>query len=46
MPFNFMAAVIVHSAFGAENIKSVTVSIVSPFIFYEVMRLNAMIFIF
>ena len=27
-------------------IKSVTVSIVSPFIFYEVMRLNAMIFVF
>ena len=35
--FNFMAAVIVHSDFGAQEIKSVTVSIVSPSICHEVL---------
>ena len=32
-----MAAVIVHSDFGAQEIKSVTVSIVSPSICHEVL---------
>ena len=43
---SFMAAVTSFSDFGAPQIKSVTVSIISPSICYEVMRLNAMIFIF
>ena len=34
--FNFMAVVTVHSDFEAKKIKSVTVSIVSPFICHEV----------
>ena len=46
MSFNFMAAVTICSDFGAQEIKSVTVSIVSPSICYEVMGLGAMIFIF
>ena len=41
-----MAAVTVHSDFGAKKIKSVTVSIVSPSICHEVMGLDAMIFVF
>ena len=41
--FNFMAAVIIHSDFGTQEKKSVTVSIVSPSICYEVMELDAMI---
>ena len=39
---NFMAAVILEP----RKIKSVTVSIVSPPIFHEVMGLDAMIFVF
>ena len=35
--FNFMAAVTVHSDFGAQENKSVTVFIVSPSICHEVM---------
>ena len=46
MSFNFMAAVTICSDFGAQENKSVTVSIVSPSIFYEVMGLNVMILIF
>ena len=46
MFFNFMAAVTICSNFGAQKIKSVTVSIVSPSICYEVMGPNAMLFIF
>ena len=38
-----MAAVTVHSDFGAQEIKSVTVSIVSPSVCYEVMGPDAMI---
>ena len=34
--FNFMAAVTIHSDFGAQTIKSVTVSIVTPSICHEV----------
>ena len=42
-----MAPVTIHSDFGAkEKIKSVTVSIVSPFTCHEVMELDAVIFIF
>ena len=36
-PFNFKAAVTVHSDFGAQKIKSVTVSTVSPSVCHEVM---------
>ena len=46
MSFNFMAAVTVHSDFEAKKIKSVTVSIVSPSIFHEVMGPDAMILVF
>ena len=46
MSFNFMAAVTICSDFGSPKIKSVTVSIVSASIYYEVMGLDAMIFIF
>ena len=47
MSFNFMVAVIICSDFGAKKKKkSVTVSIVSPFICHEVMGSDAMIFIF
>ena len=42
--FNFMAAVTICSDSGAQKIKSVTVSIVSPSICHEVIRLDAMIF--
>ena len=41
-----MAAVTIGSDFGAQKIKCVTVSIVSPSICYEVMGLDAMIFVF
>ena len=41
-----MAAVTICSDFGAQNIKSVTVSIVSPSTCHEVMGLGAMIFLF
>ena len=44
--FNFMAAVTILSDFGAQNIKSFTVSIVSPSIYHEVMGPDAMIFAF
>ena len=44
--FNFMAIVSISSAFGAQENKSVTVSIVFPSICYEVMGLDATIFIF
>ena len=40
-----MAAVTICTDFGAKKIKSVTVSIVSPSIFHEVMGLDAMIFV-
>ena len=44
---NFMAAVTICSDFGAPpEIKSVTVSIVSPSICHEVMGLDAMNFVF
>ena len=46
MSFNFMAAVTVSSDFGTQENKSVTVSIVSPSICHEVMRPDAMIFVF
>ena len=45
--FNFMAAVTVHSDFGAqENTTSVTVPIVSPFICHEAMGPNIVILVF
>ena len=44
--FNFLAAVTICSDFGAHEIKSVTVSVVSPSICHEVMRLDAMILVF
>ena len=44
--FNFMAAVTICSDFGAQNIKSLTVSIVFPPICHEVMGMNAVIFFF
>ena len=37
MSFNFMAAVTVHSDFGGQGNKSVTVSIISPSICHEEM---------
>ena len=43
--FNFMAAVTICSDFGAQKIKSDTVSTVSPSISHEVMGLDA-IFVF
>ena len=46
MSFNFMAAITVCSDFGPPKIKSVTVSIVSPSICYEVMGPDAMILVF
>ena len=46
MSFNFMAAVIIHSDFGAQEKKSVTVSIVSPSICHEVMEPDVMILVF
>ena len=44
--FNFMGAVTICSDFRAQNIKSVTVSIISPSICHEVIGPDAMIFIF
>ena len=44
--FNVMVALIICSDFGAQEIKSVTVSIVSPSICHEVMGLDAMILAF
>ena len=44
--FNFMAAVTICSDFGAQKIKFVTVSIVSPSMCHEVMGLDAMILVF
>ena len=46
MSFNFMAAVTICSEFGAPKIKSVTVSIVSPSIYHEVIGPDAMILVF
>ena len=43
---NFMAAVTICSDFGAQKIKSHTVSTVSPSICHEVMGLDAMILVF
>ena len=45
MSFNFMAAGTICSDFGAQKIKSVTASIVSPSICHEVMGLDAMILV-
>ena len=44
--FNFVAVVTICSDFGAPEIKSVTVSIVSPSICYEVMGPDALILVF
>ena len=44
--FNFMAADTIYSDFGAQKGKSLTVSIVSPSIWHEVMGPDAMIFVF
>ena len=41
-----MAAVIIRNDFGAPEIKSLTVSTVSPAICHEVMGLDAMILVF
>ena len=46
MSFNFMAAVTIFSEFGAQNIKSDTVSTVSPSICHEMMGPDAMILVF
>ena len=46
MSFNFMTEVTVLSDFGAQEIKSVTVSIVSPAICHEVMGPETMILVF
>ena len=43
---NFMAVVTICSDFGAQKIKSATVSTVSPSISHEVMGPDAMIFVF
>ena len=40
-----MAAVTIDRDLGAQKIKSVTFSIVSPSIFHEVMELDAMILV-
>ena len=47
MPFNVMAAVTTFSDFGTPplQIKYVSVSTVSPYIFYEVMEQDPMILI-
>ena len=42
----FTAAVTISSDFGAQDNKPVTVFIVSPCIFHEVMEWDAMIFVF
>ena len=44
--FNFVAAVTVHSDFGARENESVAVTICFPFICHEVMGPDAMIFVF
>ena len=44
--FNFMVAVTIYSDFGAQNMKSVSISIVFPSICHEVMVSDAMIFVF
>ena len=44
--FNFMVAVTICSDSGAQKLKSLTVSIVSPSICHEVMKLDAMILVF
>ena len=44
--FYFMAAVTICSDFGAPKIKSLTVSIVSPSIYHEVMGPGVMIWVF
>ena len=41
-----MAAITICSDFGAQKIKSVTVSIVSPSIYHEVIGLDVMMFVF
>jgi len=46
MSFNFMAAVTICSDFGAQEIKSITVSTVSPSICHEVMGPDARILVF
>ena len=46
MCFNFMAAVTICSDLVPKKIKSLTVSIVSPFICYEVMGLDVMVLVF
>ena len=46
MSFNFMAAVTICGDFEAPKIKSLSVSIVSPSIFHEVMGPDAMILVF
>ena len=46
MSFNFMAAFTICSDFGAQKVKFLTVSIVSPSICHEVMGLDAMILFF
>ena len=43
---NFMAAVTIHSDFGARKIKSVTILVFSPSICLEVMGPDAMILFF
>ena len=43
--FNFIAAVNICSDFGAPKIKSLTVSIISPSIYHEVMGPDAMILV-
>ena len=43
---HFMSAVNVHTDFGAPKIKSVTVCLVSPSFFHEVMEPDAMILVF
>ena len=46
MSLNFMTAVTIHSDFGAQENKSVTVSFVSPSICHEVMGSYTMILVF
>ena len=48
MPFNFVAAVTVHSNFVAHtmNIKYATVATFVPSIFHEMIGPDAMIFVF
>ena len=41
-----MAAVTIHSDFVAQENESDTISIVSPFIYHEMIGVDAMIFIF